>query len=505
MKVPFSLAASSSPAPPRRVLRDAGRALGAVAALCAFSSLALGAGACGGSPKTSEPGSAVALAEYPASKAMTEAFGIVTWKAYVGLHQVLVTGFDADGDAARGIQVAFFPAVTDVPAHVRILMLDGTGAAVRAVPGGASTGDLSSSQIEVARSTISDWESAASAAAARGDLQPGAGAVLGLSPACMLAVGVTENGAAMWRGLLACDPAAGSASVTAGTQPASVAATCAGGMTAYQAAMQACKESIASARSVGATAAASLRALSSGSGPSDKPTHASESSAASSSLLNEALSSGMCVSCGKGAGDISPSSSTGLPSLTITDGPTTKTDSNPSTSTSDQTDSMSKSNAEQLEHIQNASQGENTHDPSQSNPSYATKESRRRERVVNVPLVDGDRRSMGFAWHDAAGVAAPFDFAVTIGGNKLLQVFSVAARPYARVGLDSVALDADEAYTLVFGREGDTSSASIVRARDGEPIVGAHVVTARGDGAVGADIVFPDAFFRSAITGMAQR
>jgi hypothetical protein len=108
--------------------------------------------ACGSRPTegfTAATRTALPFGVYPASARMTQKYGIVEWRVFAGRSQLVITGFRADGSPARGMQLASFKAAAGSPAHVRLMMLDGTGAAVRRTVTGAKTGSFSAFQNEL--------------------------------------------------------------------------------------------------------------------------------------------------------------------------------------------------------------------------------------------------------------------------------------------------------------------------------------------------------------------
>jgi hypothetical protein len=111
---------------------------------------------------------ATPLGTYPASAIMTKEYGITKWHSFMGRSQLVITGYRADGHAARGVQVAWFPSVPGAKGHTRLLMLDGTGATLRRMVGGGKTGKLSAAQVELLNTMRYDIMVA-----------PGSGAVMG--------------------------------------------------------------------------------------------------------------------------------------------------------------------------------------------------------------------------------------------------------------------------------------------------------------------------------------
>jgi hypothetical protein len=75
-------------------------------------------------------------------------------------------------------------------------------------------------------------------------------------------------------------------------------------------------------------------------------------------------------------------------------------------------------------------------------------------------LESGASTSISFSWTNAAGVEPPADLWVESNGPPLLQVVSVDAHPFARVGLDVVPLTSNVQYRLVL--EGDGKSVHVM-------------------------------------------
>ena len=51
-------------------------------------------------------------------------YGITEWDLFLGKQQIVVTGYRADGSAARGVQIAWFRETPTVAAHVRLQVFD---------------------------------------------------------------------------------------------------------------------------------------------------------------------------------------------------------------------------------------------------------------------------------------------------------------------------------------------------------------------------------------------
>jgi len=102
-----------------------------------------------GFASTSTTPRALPLGVFPASAIMTQKYGIVEWRFFSGRTQRVVTGYRADGSAARGVQLAWFPKTAQSAGHIRMMMLDGTGTAVRRMSTGEVTGTITPLQAEV--------------------------------------------------------------------------------------------------------------------------------------------------------------------------------------------------------------------------------------------------------------------------------------------------------------------------------------------------------------------
>jgi len=101
-----------------------------------------------------------------ASASVTTEYGITEWRTYVGRRQTVVTGYRADGTAARGMEFAWFASTPQSVGHTRITMLDGTGAVLRRMVGGAQTGHLSNAQFQLIQTVRADLTAAAPAPSA---------------------------------------------------------------------------------------------------------------------------------------------------------------------------------------------------------------------------------------------------------------------------------------------------------------------------------------------------
>ncbi len=132
--------------------------------------------------------------------------------------------------------------------------------------------------------------------------------------------------------------------------------------------------------------------------------------------------------------------------------------------------------------------------------AYAFFEPRNVDRHHSVELMAGGSRSIPFTWQNAAGLAPPADLWVEVAGRPFLQVSSVDGHPFARAGLDVVALEAGTPYRILLEGHGDLVSASIVR--QAGAVVLRSEVRGSGTGATGvatADVVLPGALWRASI------
>jgi hypothetical protein len=124
------------------------RGLAGIGLCAAMGAMACGPRRDGGFASASTP-RALPLGVFPASAIMTQKYGIVEWRFFSGRSQRVVTGYRADGSAARGVQLAWFPKTPTSEGHLRMLMLDGSGTAVRRTSSGSVTGSLTPLQAEV--------------------------------------------------------------------------------------------------------------------------------------------------------------------------------------------------------------------------------------------------------------------------------------------------------------------------------------------------------------------
>ncbi len=72
---------------------------------------------------------------FPASQQAAK-LGIADWRVYLGRFQFVVTGFSESGRPVSGYQVAAFNQVGKTPAHLRVMMLDGSNTSLRTYVGG---------------------------------------------------------------------------------------------------------------------------------------------------------------------------------------------------------------------------------------------------------------------------------------------------------------------------------------------------------------------------------
>jgi hypothetical protein len=117
-----------------------------------------------------------------------------------------------------------------------------------------------------------------------------------------------------------------------------------------------------------------------------------------------------------------------------------------------------------------------------------------------VELASGASESIPFVWRDAAGLAPPADLWVEAEGRPLLQVSSLGGRPFARAGLDVVALDPGAPYRIVLTRTDDFVSAALLRANE-EVMVFSQTRAGAERTATNAvaDVVLPGALWRSSV------
>ena len=162
----------------------------------AVASLALGLGIAGAdvgcAPHHEAAGfsqPAAILPTVPATAWTTKKYGIVNWRMFMGRSQIVVTGYDADENAVGGYQVAWFKETPTAPAHLRVMMLDGTNEAVRMWAGTTTIdGQLSDNHQQFAMYAAYDFQQAQGASGALAGLssqsthiapQPGAALDLG--------------------------------------------------------------------------------------------------------------------------------------------------------------------------------------------------------------------------------------------------------------------------------------------------------------------------------------
>jgi hypothetical protein len=108
----------------------------------------------------------------------------------------------------------------------------------------------------------------------------------------------------------------------------------------------------------------------------------------------------------------------------------------------------------------------------------------------------GASRSISFVWRDASGLAPPADLWVEAEGRPLVQVTSVDGHPFARSGLEVVALEPGATYRIVLERTDDGLSASVVQRSD-EVLL--RTLGRSLDTKVAADIVLAGEPWRSSI------
>ena len=112
-----------------------------------------GGGSGGNAPHTT---AAKALGTYAASASVTHQYGITQWRTFFGANQMVVTGYRADGTAARGVQFAWFAPAQGSVGHTRLTMLDGSGSVLRRMVAGGESGHLSNAQIGFIQTMRSD-------------------------------------------------------------------------------------------------------------------------------------------------------------------------------------------------------------------------------------------------------------------------------------------------------------------------------------------------------------
>jgi hypothetical protein len=133
---------------------------------------------------------------------------------------------------------------------------------------------------------------------------------------------------------------------------------------------------------------------------------------------------------------------------------------------------------------------------------YATMEVRRplgRHHVFM--LAEGASDAVGFTWNDVAGVAAPADLWVEAQGRTVLQIASVGRQPFARAGLDVVALMSGEPYHLSLERTRDSLRVGL-RSKDDRSLLEIPVPVRLPEGVAEApaiDVVLPSRPMRQSI------
>ncbi len=116
----------------------------AAVALCVLTAGAVGCSSGASQPLAQTP--TQTLGARSASAFVTKKYGITEWRASQGSNWIVVTGYRADGRAARGVAMAWFPSTATAPGHARVKMLDGSGAVFRRTVNGGQSGHLSDSQ-----------------------------------------------------------------------------------------------------------------------------------------------------------------------------------------------------------------------------------------------------------------------------------------------------------------------------------------------------------------------
>jgi hypothetical protein len=130
------------------------RSLAAAVGVCVLTA---GAGGCGpGSPQPSAGPAARTLGSYSASAYVTRKYGIAEWRATYGPNWVVMTGYGADGNAARGVEMSWFSSTSTAPGHTRLKMLDGSAAVLRRTVNGGQSGHLSDAQFRFVQAMRSD-------------------------------------------------------------------------------------------------------------------------------------------------------------------------------------------------------------------------------------------------------------------------------------------------------------------------------------------------------------
>ena len=104
-------------------------------------------GFAGGGSATATAAAKPILDNVPASELTAQHYGIKTWKVFVGKSQMVYEGYDVNGKPIEGCQVAWFKPAQNTPAHLRVMVLDGTAASLRLF-GPTTTGHFSGSQAQ---------------------------------------------------------------------------------------------------------------------------------------------------------------------------------------------------------------------------------------------------------------------------------------------------------------------------------------------------------------------
>jgi hypothetical protein len=96
--------------------------------------------------------------------------------------------------------------------------------------------------------------------------------------------------------------------------------------------------------------------------------------------------------------------------------------------------------------------------------AYAFSERHHTDRHHPLAIAIGASKAIGFEWREAAGMAPPADLSLEVEGHVVVQVSSIAGRPFVRAGLDVAPLEPEAPYELVLLREEGLLSVSIENA-----------------------------------------
>ncbi|MBX3207438.1 MAG: hypothetical protein KF764_20490 [Labilithrix sp.] len=103
-----------------------------------LTGIAASTAACAAPPASEERGVSVAKLKAPrpmmrasASPASQELFGVSEWRIFRGKKDVVLTGYDEDGHAVKGVSVGFYAAENASDATLRARVLDGSAFAAR--------------------------------------------------------------------------------------------------------------------------------------------------------------------------------------------------------------------------------------------------------------------------------------------------------------------------------------------------------------------------------------